>query len=83
MKAFVSGLAFVARRLSQALLVMFAILVIAFAVRQGLGDPLLTDGFEPGIKTFVQRLVHNHRTKAYHRIITGNRPVTFHIDDYY
>jgi len=40
MKAFTSGLAFVARRLSQALLVMLAILVIAFAVRQSLGDPL-------------------------------------------
>ena len=40
MKAFASGLAFVARRLSQALLVMLAILVIAFAVRQSLGDPL-------------------------------------------
>jgi len=40
MKAFASGTAFVARRLSQALLVMLAILVIAFAVRQSLGDPL-------------------------------------------
>jgi peptide/nickel transport system permease protein len=40
MKAFASGTAFVARRLFQALLVMLAILVIAFAVRQSLGDPL-------------------------------------------
>ena len=40
MKAFASGVAFVAQRLSQALLVMLAILVIAFAVRQSLGDPL-------------------------------------------
>jgi len=40
MRAFASGAAFVARRLSQALLVMLAILVIAFAVRQSLGDPL-------------------------------------------
>ena len=40
MRALVSGAAFVARRLLQALLVMLAILVIAFAVRQSLGDPL-------------------------------------------
>jgi peptide/nickel transport system permease protein len=40
MRAFASGAAFIARRLSQALLVMLAILVIAFAVRQSLGDPL-------------------------------------------
>ncbi len=35
-----SGLAFFARRLFQALLVMLAILAIAFAVRESLGDPL-------------------------------------------
>lgn len=40
MKAFVPGLAFITRRLSQALLVMLTILVIAFAVRTALGDPL-------------------------------------------
>jgi peptide/nickel transport system permease protein len=40
MSAVSSGLAFVARRLAQALLVMLAILVIAFAVRTALGDPL-------------------------------------------
>jgi len=40
MKAFASGTAFVARRLFQALLVILAILAIAFAVRQSLGDPL-------------------------------------------
>ncbi|MGK2922574.1 MAG: ABC transporter permease [Methyloceanibacter sp.] len=40
MKAFVSGAAFIGGRLLQALLVMLAILVIAFAVRQSLGDPL-------------------------------------------
>ena len=40
MKAFVSGSAFIGGRLLQALLVMLAILVIAFAVRQSLGDPL-------------------------------------------
>jgi len=40
MNAFASGLAFLARRFSQALLVMLAILVIAFAVRTSLGDPL-------------------------------------------
>jgi peptide/nickel transport system permease protein len=40
MKAFASSAAFVARRLFQALLVMLVILVIAFAVRQSLGDPL-------------------------------------------
>ena len=40
MNAFASGAAFIARRLVQALLVMLAILVIAFAVRQSLGDPL-------------------------------------------
>lgn len=40
MTAFVSTAAFVARRFLQALLVMLAILVIAFAVRQSLGDPL-------------------------------------------
>ncbi|MHA1517503.1 MAG: ABC transporter permease [Alphaproteobacteria bacterium] len=40
MMVFASGAAFVARRLLQAALVMLAILVIAFAVRQSLGDPL-------------------------------------------
>ncbi len=40
MRAFAAGLGFVARRLAQAALVMFAILIIAFAVRASLGDPL-------------------------------------------
>jgi peptide/nickel transport system permease protein len=40
MKAFSSAFAFAATRLFQALLVMVAILVIAFAVRASLGDPL-------------------------------------------
>jgi peptide/nickel transport system permease protein len=40
MKAFASAFAFAAGRLFQALLVMVAILVIAFAVRTSLGDPL-------------------------------------------
>lgn len=40
MSTFLSSLAFVARRLLQALLVMLAVLVIAFAVRNSLGDPL-------------------------------------------
>jgi peptide/nickel transport system permease protein len=39
-KAFAVGLGFLGRRLAQALLVMLAILVIAFAVRASLGDPL-------------------------------------------
>jgi peptide/nickel transport system permease protein len=40
MTSFAAGLAFIARRAGQALLVMLAILVIAFAVRSALGDPL-------------------------------------------
>ncbi len=40
MRAIVAGLSFAARRLGQAALVMFAILLIAFAVRASLGDPL-------------------------------------------
>jgi peptide/nickel transport system permease protein len=40
MNAFGAGFGFAARRLGQAALVMFAILVIAFAVRTALGDPL-------------------------------------------
>ena len=40
MKAFAEGAAFAAGRFLQALLVMLAILVIAFAVRTSLGDPL-------------------------------------------
>ncbi len=40
MKAIAAGLTFIARRLAQAALVMLAILVIAFAVRAALGDPL-------------------------------------------
>ncbi|HEX2447386.1 MAG TPA: ABC transporter permease [Methyloceanibacter sp.] len=40
MKALVAGFAFFARRLMQAALVMLAILIIAFAVRAALGDPL-------------------------------------------
>jgi peptide/nickel transport system permease protein len=40
MKAFAEGAAFVARRFFQALLVMLVILIIAFAVRTSLGDPL-------------------------------------------
>ncbi|MGD9501278.1 MAG: ABC transporter permease [Methyloceanibacter sp.] len=40
MRAFGAGLSFAARRLGQAALVMFAILIVAFAVRNALGDPL-------------------------------------------
>lgn len=40
MSALLSGAAFLVRRLLQALLVMLAILIVAFAVRQSLGDPL-------------------------------------------
>jgi peptide/nickel transport system permease protein len=40
MRAIVAGLSFVGRRLIQAALVMLAILVIAFAVKNALGDPL-------------------------------------------
>ena len=40
MKAIAASLAFVGRRLMQAALVMLAILLIAFAVRAALGDPL-------------------------------------------
>jgi len=40
MTALISGAAFIARRLMQAVLVMLAILVLAFAVRESLGDPL-------------------------------------------
>jgi peptide/nickel transport system permease protein len=40
MNALGSGAAFVARRLLQALFVMLAILIVAFGVRQSLGDPL-------------------------------------------
>jgi peptide/nickel transport system permease protein len=40
MHAIAAGLAFVARRLAQAALVMLAILIIAFAVKNALGDPL-------------------------------------------
>jgi peptide/nickel transport system permease protein len=40
MRAIAGGLAFAARRLTQAMLVMLVILVIAFAVRSALGDPL-------------------------------------------
>ena len=40
MKAIAASLAFVGRRLMQAALVMLAILIIAFAVRAALGDPL-------------------------------------------
>src|SRR6516225_6013196 len=39
-RALAAGLAFLARRLTQALLVMLAVLAIAFAVRTSLGDPL-------------------------------------------
>jgi peptide/nickel transport system permease protein len=40
MRAIAAGLGFVARRLAQAALVMFAILIIAFGVRASLGDPV-------------------------------------------
>ncbi len=40
MRAIAAGLAFLGKRLTQAMLVMLAILVIAFAVRTALGDPL-------------------------------------------
>ena len=40
MKALAASLGFVAWRVAQALLVMLAILIIAFAVRSSLGDPL-------------------------------------------
>src|SRR4029078_11040429 len=40
MKALAAGLTFLARRLPQAPRVMLAILIIAFAVRSALGDPL-------------------------------------------
>ncbi len=44
MHAALSGLAFVVRRFGQALLVMLAILNIAFAVRTNLGDPGVSGG---------------------------------------
>jgi len=40
MRAIAAGLAFLGKRLTQAMLVMLAILIIAFAVRTALGDPL-------------------------------------------
>ncbi len=40
MNALVGGVSFFARRLAQALLVMLVVLVVAFAVRASLGDPL-------------------------------------------
>jgi len=40
MKALAAGFTFFARRLTQAALVMLAILIIAFAVHAALGDPL-------------------------------------------
>ena len=40
MQAIAAGLSFVGRRLMQAALVMLAILIIAFAVKNALGDPL-------------------------------------------
>ena len=40
MTTLAAGLTFFARRLLQAVLVMLAILIIAFAVRSALGDPL-------------------------------------------
>jgi peptide/nickel transport system permease protein len=40
MQAIAAGLSFIGRRLMQAALVMLAILVIAFAVKNALGDPL-------------------------------------------
>jgi peptide/nickel transport system permease protein len=40
MKALAGGVGFLARRAGQALLVMLAILVVAFVVRSSLGDPL-------------------------------------------
>ena len=40
MTAIAAGLSFVGRRLMQAALVMLAILIIAFAVKNALGDPL-------------------------------------------
>ena len=40
MKAIAAGLGFIVRRLAEAMLVMLSILVIAFAVRASLGDPL-------------------------------------------
>ena len=40
MRAFATGLVFFARRAGQAMLVMLAIAMIAFAVKGALGDPL-------------------------------------------
>ena len=40
MRAIAAGLGFLGKRLTQAMLVMLAILIIAFAVRTALGDPL-------------------------------------------
>ena len=40
MRAFATGLAFFAKRAGQAILVMLAIAMIAFAVKGALGDPL-------------------------------------------
>ena len=40
MNALAGGISFFARRLAQALLVMLVVLVVAFAVRSSLGDPL-------------------------------------------
>ena len=53
MSAIAASLAFVARRLMQAALVMLAILIIAFAVRSALGDPLREIMGEAGVKSAV------------------------------
>jgi len=58
MTAIVSGLAFLGRRLMQAALVMLAILIIAFAVKSTLGDPLREITGEAVPETQRQKLAH-------------------------
>src|SRR4029078_11909098 len=57
-KAFATGVAFLGRRLAQALLVMLAVLVIGFAVRSSLGGSLREMVVEAGPEAEREQIRH-------------------------
>ena len=73
MHSLLSAFGFAARRLFQALLVMFAILVIAFAVRESLGDP---------IREFTGQVVSDAERAQLRKELGLDRPWPIQLTDY-
>jgi peptide/nickel transport system permease protein len=73
MHTLLSAIGFAARRLIQALLVMLAILVIAFAVRESLGDP---------VREFTGQVVSDAERAQLRKELGLDRPWPIQLTDY-